>query len=260
FSFLTGNASKLTKWAASLEEMVLSDTTTYFNFLASHDGIGMRPVENILDGHEKEIMLQAVERHGGNISYKSNSDGTKSPYELNINYMDALTDPKSPNIQERINKFIAAQSILLSVAGVPGIYVHSLFGSQNWYEGVEQSGIYRRINREKLDYNDVCKELESKDSIRSIVFNRFSELIRLRRQQSAFSPNALQETVSLDERAFAFIRYHRDNNERILVIVNVSSEEYCIRYMFEGVDIITNELVCNSANMLAYQTRWIKLK
>ncbi|MDF2531794.1 MAG: hypothetical protein K0Q65_1375 [Clostridia bacterium] len=260
FSFLTGNASKLTKWAVSLEEMVLSDTTTYFNFLASHDGIGMRPVENILDGHEKEIMLQAVERHGGNISYKSNSDGTKSPYELNINYMDALTDPKSPNIQERINKFIAAQSILLSVAGVPGIYVHSLFGSQNWYEGVEQSGIYRRINREKLDYNDVCKELESKDSIRSIVFNRFSELIRLRRQQSAFSPNALQETVSLDERAFAFIRYHRDNNERILVIVNVSSEEYCIRYMFEGVDIITNELVCNSANMLAYQTRWIKLK
>jgi sucrose phosphorylase len=259
FSFLTGNASKLSQWAMTLNETVLSDTTSYFNFLASHDGIGMRPVENILEQHEKDIMLQAVTKHGGNISYKFNSDGSKSPYELNINYMDALTDPRSPNVQERVNRFIAAQSILLSVVGVPGIYLHSMFGSQNWYEGVAESGIYRRINREKLDYNKTCQELESKDSIRNMVFSRFSELIKLRRKQSAFSPNADQQVMLLDERAFAFIRHNKASNERILVIINVSSEEYSIKLTHEGVDIISNEAICSSTIMLPYQTRWIKL-
>jgi glucosylglycerate phosphorylase len=258
FSFLTGNASKLSQWAKSLEATKLSHKNTYFNFLASHDGIGMRPVEDILNEQEKEIMLQSVVKHGGNISYKQNSNGSKSPYELNINYLDALTDHVSPDMQQRVDKFIAAQCILLSVVGVPGIYIHSLLGSQNWYEGVKQSGISRRINREKLDYDNICKELEEAGNIRNLVFSRFSKLIKLRSQQSAFAPKSEQCIMLLDHRAFALIR-HANEDERILAIVNVSPEVYSLQLAYKGIDIINDEIVNGCINMFPYQIRWIKL-
>jgi glucosylglycerate phosphorylase len=204
-------------------------------------------------------MVETVIKHGGRVSFKSNSDGSKSPYELNISYMDALTDPSTADNKKRADKFLAAQAILLSVAGVPGIYVHSLLGSQNWYEGVEQSGINRRINREKLNYERLCKELEDSENIRSMVFAGLSKLIRLRRQQSAFSPDASQKVLLLDERAFSFIRHNNSADEKILVIVNVSDQEYDIEHDYCGIDIISKEEVSHSSiHMMPYQTRWIR--
>jgi sucrose phosphorylase len=246
-------------WAKSLEGTPLSHGTTYFNFLASHDGIGLRPTEGILTAGERDLMLETVMKHGGRVSYKLESDGSESPYELNINYMDALTDPSSKDIIKRADKFLAAQCILLSVAGVPGIYVHSLLGSQNWNEGLEQSGINRRINREKLNYERLCQELEDSGNVRSLVFKGFSKLIRLRRKQSAFSPEAAQEVLFVDERAFSFIRHNKNTDEKILVAVNVSDYEYEIQYDCCGVDIISGEEVsCGRIPMKPYQTRWIR--
>ncbi|HYE82374.1 MAG TPA: sugar phosphorylase [Clostridia bacterium] len=259
FSFITGNAVKMGSWAKALEAVPLAPGTSYFNFLASHDGIGIRPTEGILTEDERALMVETVIRHGGRVSLKLNSDGSEAPYELNINYMDALTDPGSADNRIRADKFLAAQSILLSVAGVPGIYIHSLLGSQNWYDGVEQSGINRRINREKLSYGKLCRELEDSGSIRSMVFSDFSRLIRLRRQQKAFSPDAEQRVLFLDERAFSFIRHNKHADDRILVIVNVSDQEYDIEYECCGTDIVSGEKISRSSiHMTAYQIRWIE--
>ena len=250
----------LCKWAESLEETPLAEGTAYFNFLASHDGIGIRPVEGILTAVEKEMMIKAALRHGGKISYRSERDGSQTPYELNISYMDALTDPASPDDRKRADRFLAAQAILLSAAGVPGIYIHSLLGSRNWYEGAEKSGINRRINREKLSYEKLCRELEDGGNIRSMVFREFSRLIRLRRRQPAFSPAAAQKVLFLDERAFCFIRHNKGRDEKIIVIVNVSDSEYAIGYKCCGIDIISGEEVNGSSiRMLPYQARWIRL-
>ena len=38
-------------------------------------------------------MCQRVESLGGYVSYRTNPDGSKSPYELNINFLEALRDP-----------------------------------------------------------------------------------------------------------------------------------------------------------------------
>ncbi|MGE5679230.1 MAG: sugar phosphorylase, partial [Pseudomonadota bacterium] len=178
FSFISGNARKLSGWAKSLEAVPLPEGNTYFNFLASHDGIGVRPVEGILNEGEKAELIDTVLERGGKISYRQDIYGMNIPYELNINYLDALTDPVCGDNRKRADSFLAAQSILLAMAGVPGIYIHSLLGSQNWYEGVENSGINRRINREKLEYSKLCKELEDSKNIRSMVFKGFSKLIR----------------------------------------------------------------------------------
>ncbi|OIJ17204.1 sugar phosphorylase [Anaerobacillus alkalilacustris] len=221
-SFLTGNANHLATWAHNLEET--TEETTFFNFLASHDGVGVRPVEGILTKKEVEAMIDKVHEHGGNVSYKDNGDGTKSPYELNINYFDALSHPDDHQ-ELKVKRFIAAQSVLLSMVGVPGIYIHSLLGSRNYYKGVEETGRFRSINREKLDRGVIEEELKDTSSIRYQVLSQMKQLIETRTQEKAFHPNSSQQVLFLNDHVFSFIRTNKDNpEEKIVVLVNVSDE------------------------------------
>jgi sucrose phosphorylase len=175
--------------------------------------------------------------------------------------MDALTDPSSNDDMERVDRFIAAQAILLSMVGVPGIYIHSLVGSQNWYEGVKQSGINRRINRETLCYSTLCSELNSRDNLRSQVFTRFMELLNIRKDESAFSPNASQKVLFLDSRLLSFIRENKETNEKILVMINVSGQGFMLKIDVEGHDLISREHLEQSEIKIApYQIRWIKMQ
>ncbi|TDL61166.1 sugar phosphorylase [Rhodococcus qingshengii] len=255
FSFHTGNARKLSEWAASLEPT--TEATSFFNFLSSHDGVGMRPTEGILTDEEKQFMVNKTLEHGGRVSFKDNGDGTKSPYELNINYLEALTHPEESD-DVRTKKFMAAHTILLSVIGVPGIYIHSLLGSRNYYQGVEESGINRRINREKLDLNELVAELEG-DTLRANVFGQFSERIKLRRGQNAFSPNAAQEVFFLDDRVFSIVRENKETGEKITVLVNVSGEKVELAGTgFEGKDLISGLYVGTDISLQPYQAMWIK--
>ncbi len=171
--------------AAGLEK--LSDQTSYFNFTASHDGIGVRPVEGILTPDEIAALVERARAHGGDVSYKTNSDGSRSPYELNINYFDMLSDPQGDEpLALQARRFLAAQAIQLAFVGVPGIYIHSLLGSRNWYEGVTRTGILRAINREKLAYDEVEAALSDPTSLRSLVFYPYRELL-IRRAPNALS-------------------------------------------------------------------------
>ena len=114
-----------------------SETTTFFNFTASHDGIGVRPLEGILPRREIDGLAEIVKANDGQVSYKRNPDGSDSPYELNITYVDAILADKDSNQAE---KFLASQAIQYSLPGVPATYIHSLLGSRNWLEGVAQTG------------------------------------------------------------------------------------------------------------------------
>ena len=149
YTFLSGNASDLSRWASDVS--LPSNQTTFFNFLASHDGIGLRPVEGILSPDKIQALVERTLAHGGCVSFKSEADGSQSAYELNISYFDALSDPSGAEpISLQVQRFMASQAILLSLVGVPGIYIHSLFGSRSDYAGIQASGRYRSVNREKF--------------------------------------------------------------------------------------------------------------
>jgi sucrose phosphorylase len=258
FSFVSGDATKLTDWARSLDDTRLTNQTTYFNFLASHDGIGMRPVEDILNHEEKQMLVNHVTVNGGKISYKNNKDGSTTPYELNISYQDAVS--KLGDTQKiRIAKFLGAQVILLSMIGIPGIYIHSLLGSRNDYEGLESSKINRRINREKLNYDLLAKEIKDSKSTRYQVFNQYLDLIDIRKQHKAFSPFSSQEVLSLDHRVFSLIRSDEKTSERILVLVNVSDQEIKLDTLYQGKDLMHQEHVRDKIILKPYQYRWILL-
>ncbi|WP_271401845.1 sugar phosphorylase [Salinicoccus roseus] len=265
-AFQSGNAAHLSNWADSLEPT--SVETSFFNFLASHDGVGLRPVEGILNDAEVQGMVDRVKENGGYVSYKDNGDGTQSPYELNINYFSALKQPDDSSAQA-VARFIAAQTILLSVKGVPGVYIHSLLGSQNDQEGVDQTGRYRSINREKLDLEALEKELEDADSLRSRIFNNLLERIEKRKGEKALHPNADQEVLFLDDRLFAVARTYRETGDELLALINVSGDHIefsmdTLKRKLEGrpfKDVISGTAHSSESAVLKvepYQAMWLK--
>jgi glucosylglycerate phosphorylase len=221
-TFRTGDASVLSNWAAGLQ--LPSEQVTFFNFLASHDGIGLNPARGILSPGDIDGLVAQTLEHGGMISFKQNPDGTQSPYEMNINYFDALSNPSDAEPPEtQVARFMAAQAIMLSLRGVPGIYFHSLFGSRNWYEGVGLTKHNRTINRQKLERTSLESELANANSLRAQVFERYRQLLVQRAASAAFHPYGGQEILDLGKEVFAVLRVSAHGEQRILCLQNVTA-------------------------------------
>lgn len=221
----TKKSRVLGEWIETLEPP--SKETTFFNFLASHDGIAVGPVRGILEEEEILKLTQKCEKHNGKVSYKTNSNGSQSPYEMNVNYFDALSDPNDVDepTNKQVDRFMAAQAIMLSLDGVPGIYFHSLFGSRNNCEEAERTGIARKINREKLSYEKIDQELKDEESLRSKVFSRYCELLKTRNEQTAFAPGTGQKVIFCDDRVLVLKRKPDDERECVWCVHNISDEE-----------------------------------
>ena len=277
FSFIKENTNYLTNWAKSLT--LPSKYVTFFNFTASHDGIGLRPVEHILSKDEINELVEYTIKCGGYVSYKENSDGSKSPYELNITYFSAIIGPNIKNMDKNLqaSKFIASQAIQLSLAGVPGIYFHSIFGTKNYQEGVKKTGMYRSINRRKCQLKELEHLLNDKNSIAHKVYTSYINLLKIRKGQKAFHPNADQIILDLDDRLFSLIRISTDHEQAILILINVSNSSFKLSlnlddlkiHQFNNVDklleLITREEFEIKNNVLEinikpYQVVWLSNK
>ncbi|MCM3729650.1 sugar phosphorylase [Neobacillus cucumis] len=252
----THDATKLSSWAQTIGKV--SNEATYFNFLASHDGIGMRPTEGILTEEEKQRLVDKVVENGGRISYKTNTDGSQSVYEMNINYSNALINKGEDDTEElAVKKMLAAHSILLSVMGVPAIYYHSLLGSENDYEGLEASGINRRINREKLEFAEITRELVENPR-RQGIFQGLRKMISIRQQQSAFSPYAPQTVVDLGSNLFALKRRNDTTGDEVFFIVNVDSQPVVAEIGIKGRDLLTGREIDSQITLEPYQFVWVR--
>jgi glycosidase len=220
-TFHTGDASYLSEWAAGLS--LPSGSTTFFNFLASHDGIGVRPVEGILSTSEGQALVERTLDHGGHVSYKAEPDGSQTVYELNISYFDALSSLHAAEpLDLQVRRFLASQAIMLGLAGVPGIYVHSLFGSRGHRAGVEHTGRYRSINREKFRRHRLEQALADPASLRHRILYSYLHVIRTRAAHRAFHPNGPQQVLSLHPALFVLLRTAPDGSEVLLCVHNVS--------------------------------------
>lgn len=222
-TLVSGNCRHLKTWLMSMPPAQMG--TTYLNFIASHDGIGLRPTDGLLTDEEKQALVDAMERFGGRVSYRRLGNGDSQPYEVNITLWDALkgTEANGPD-QFQLHRFLCAHTIMLALEGIPAFYIHSLLGTGNDYARVEHTGRPRCINRAQWQLETLENELENPVSHHCQVFTRLKKLIDLRRVQPAFHPNATQFTLHLGLKIFGFWRQSMRRDQSIFCIHNITDE------------------------------------
>jgi sucrose phosphorylase len=260
-SILKGETRAITKWAKSLK--LPSDKVCFFNFTASHDGCGVRPLTGLLSDDELTKLVQSVEDHGGFVSYRSDGD-KKRAYELNASYIDIISDPKEDQ-DIRVKKMILSQAVALAMPGVAGIYFHSLVGSVSDLSGVKRTGVLRSINREKLNYDLLIEELNDPKNIRSKIYNLLKKLLKIRKKEKAFDPYANFSFLDLGEKLFCIDRVSVDMKEGILVINNFADTIQIVQlpsFIRSGSLDIINDIKIENTNITLepYQVMWIKYK
>ena len=221
-TLVTGSCGYLKQWMMSMPPA--RNGTAYFNFVASHDGIGLRPAEGLLSDAEINSLVKTMQGFGGHVSWRALDDGNSKPYEINIALIDALQGTVRGADNLGLQRFFCAHAIMLALEGIPAIYIHSLVGTHNDHQRVENSGHNRAINRHQWDYTKLEEALADQNSSHHIVYNQLKQLLKIRRRQSAFHPNATQFTLHLGDQLFGFWRQSLDRQQSIFCISNISDQ------------------------------------
>jgi len=216
----TGQVGELREWARALTTP--SDETTFFNFLASHDGVGVRPVEALLEEADVRRLVRRAEAHGGQVSYRSREGAEPAPYELNCSLYDLVNDPRADDpLALQVRRFLGVHAVMLSLAGVPGLYVHSLLGSRNAHELYARTGRARSLNRGRFEWAQLAAELDDPQHRRRRVLDGFRRLMAVRTRHPAFHPQAPQRLPDAPDQVLAVVRG------------GVSSEVVCLQSMHD---------------------------
>lgn len=221
YALVSGDGSALNAWASSLEAPRAG--CTMLNFMASHDGIGVRPIEGLVTSEALDRLLDAMHRFGGYVSMKANSDGSESPYEINIAFFDACKGTLQGEDGWQIRRFLCAQLIMLALQGVPAVYIHSLLATPNDIDGVERSGRTRAINRRKWQLSELGPVLEAPFSPQRQVFDELRRLLAVRRKEPAFHPDAPQRILDLGPGLFAVERKALGGRRRLVAVHNLQA-------------------------------------
>lgn len=258
-----GNASFLSDWALSIPK--LPDGCTYLNFTASHDGIGVRPVEGILPEREVQDLIDCMHRFGGFVSMKANPDGSESPYEINITLFDACMGTRRGVDHFQVPRFICSQAIMLGMQGIPAVYIHSLTATPNDLAHVEQTGRTRSINRKIWDEEELMCLLDNPVTPQAEVFAELRRMISIRRQQAAFHPQARQQVIKINSDLFILKRTACDKSQVIYAISNVTERILKLPMASLGVlpdglsDLLAQQdgAIGEQLTLSPYQTRWL---
>ncbi len=239
-TFYTKDTTRLNEWAESLKPP--SETTAYFNFLDSHDGVGLMAVKDLLSHDEIQFIIRRAREHGGYISYKTDKDGQEVPYEINITWFNALCrEDGTPHTDLQVDIFIASRAMALALQGVPGIYLHSFFGTRNDIDVVSCPISKREVNRKALDYNTLTKAIDDPDTLTSKIIRKLNSIISLRTKQSAFHPNGAQKILKVKPEIFAVLRTSPNEDQHILSLINITDDEIQVAIPLKEVQVLKQE-------------------
>jgi len=221
FSLLNETTERFSDWVSNL--VVPHKNVCYFNFLSSHDGIGVMPVDDILNRDELNVLIDAAQANGGKVSYKSKGNGEQVPYEINCNFLSLLHGPDKDE-ELGVKRSLLAHAVLLTMPGLPAIYFHSMVGSVNDVKGMEESGQNRRINRQKFDYKYLEELLDNPDTRQSVILNGLKRLIDIRKNETAFDPYGEFEVISSGNGVFSLCRKGNSEEQSIYAHFNLTRQ------------------------------------
>lgn len=256
FAMYESNAAPLMKWLR--EVRFPSSQTTFFNFLASHDGIGVRAAEPLLSTAEFASLIDGATSRGAEINERTVGEGQRRPYEICTTLYDALHRDDEP-LAVGIQRFRAAHVIMLSIAGVPGVYFHSLFGTPAWREGWKRDRHHRTLNRRKFELDELESALSEQDGRFAQVLSSITHLLRARRAEPAFSPTSPQTVLDLPPEIFGVERGSGD--EAVRCLVNVSGQSVRAPGLVSSSrDLLSDRRVAagSTVDLGAYDAVWLK--
>ena len=260
-AFLFENSSYLNQWSRKLPSTKYGNC--YLNFIASHDGIGIRPTEGILNEKTLSSFLKRLKKNGSKFSYRKVQNKSKKVYEANITVFDALRksdfDPKGLFFLER---YVSAHAIMISFEGIPAVYLNSLFGKSNDEAKYIITGNNRDVNRYKWNFNNITTKLRDKKSKQSIFYRNIGALLEIKRKQKAFHPNASRININLGPKIFCFKRISKDKKQSIICMTNLSSKIQTPNFKKIGSyrDLLNSNLKFREGTSLIlkpFQTVWL---
>lgn len=262
YTFNRGNADLLTNWAQTLAPPPAG--CTFMNFTASHDGIGLRALEGILPHYEVNSLIESMHQFGATVSMRRQPDGSDTPYEINISYFDAMMGTRLGPDQWQIERFICVQSILLTLQGLPALYIHSLLATPNDHQGVARTGRLRSINRRRWQWPEIEALLAQPHSMQSQVCCELQRRIAVRKTLPMLAPSAGQRILDFDSRVFVV---QRDcAGQRLVGVFNVTAREVQLPLVnvlhnaqHSAIDVLSQQHFKAGAELVLqpYQALWL---
>ena len=218
-AFATGDASALKTWLGTIDEIPAS--TTYFNFLASHDGVGLRPLEGLVVESEVQVLVQGCLDNGGLVTCRNDDDGTPVAYELNGTWFDLIRGTSVG--AEALQRHISSHGLMLALRGEPAIYMQALLAEENAVDLAATTSEPRSMNRRRFTIDNIDRCLADPDSNASISLASLVEMLRWRGESDAFFPISAQRILTTSPRIVGIERI-APSGTIARVYVNVSEE------------------------------------
>ncbi len=266
-AILASNADLINEWLSNWSEM--PNQTTLLNFTASHDGVGLRPLEGIMNNERMHDLLVKAEKKGGLISHRRMSNGQDKPYELNISWWSAMADDGHDTTRYQIERFFMSQALVLAIKGVPAFYLQALLASPNDIKKFKRSGERRDLNREKFEVNKLLKRLNDNKSSASKNLKLLNNAMKIRSTLNAFNPNSPMRCFSESQNDFILLERGYPG-EQIYAIYNVTDKEVSLNISELLVDVTKNNacqyddclsklsIVSNNIKLTPYKVMWLK--
>ncbi len=258
-SFLFEDSTYLNRWSKNLPNTKIGNN--YLNFIASHDGIGMRPVEGYLNKEKLLKFLKRLKKNGGQMSYRKVQGSSKKVYEANITLFNAFqktdNDKKGRFFLER---YISAHAIMIAFEGIPAIYFNSIFGTSNDEYKYIISGNKRDLNRYKWNKKRLDNLLKNKSSKQSIFYEKIINLLTIKKKNKAFHPNAKRENLNMGKKIFCFKRISLDKRQSIYNITNLSSKHQKLKFnnkFSKYKNLLNKNRITPKTKLKPFETLWL---
>jgi len=193
-AIITSRADILNLWISDWPK--LPDDTTLFNFTASHDGVGLRALEGLMNEQRIKDLLINCEKRGGLVSHRRLSNGEDKPYELNISWWSAMEDSSRDAKRFQYERFILSQLLVMALKGVPAFYLPALLASENDIKSFSMTGQRRDLNREKFKSENLLAVLNNPESNANKNLKYLSNAMDVRSELPQFHPRSEMKCLS----------------------------------------------------------------
>ena len=246
-AIITSKADILNAWIFDWPE--LPKSTTLFNFSASHDGVGLRALEGLMNDQRIKELLINCEKRGGLVSHRRLSNGEDKPYELNISWWSAMEDSGRDSNRYQLDRFILTQLLVMALKGVPAFYLPALLASENDIKRFSMTGQRRDLNREKFKSENLISVLDNPESNSNKILKYLNNAMDIRSKLKQFHPCSRMECLSKGRTDVVVIK-RGVGKESIFVIHNMTENK--INYQLNDNEI--PKLIKNDLNFGDYLT------